>query len=81
MAYAGKSIVELVWDEMDSVYARLMSGDTQKGDKGCARGLATALAILTNPYASNVEEVRQQAHARWEAAQTDEEEEGDVVSG
>ena len=72
-ANAGKSIIELVWDEMDAVYGRLMAGEgaVAKGDKGMARGLATALAILTNPYAPNVETIRAQAHTRWEAG-TDE---------
>lgn len=75
LANAGKSIIELVWDQMDAVYARLMSGETEKGDKGQARGLAIALAILTNPYANDVDAIRMQAHARWEDAQPDEEEE------
>lgn len=73
--FAGKSITEMIWQEMDTVYARLMSGETEKGDKGTARGLATALSILTNPYTRDVDAIREQAYARWEAAQPDEEEE------
>lgn len=73
LANAGKSIIELVWEEMDAVYARLMAGEGSKakGDKGMARGLAVALSILTNPYERDIEKIRLQAHARWEAG-TDE---------
>lgn len=66
---AGKSIIEIVWEEMDVVYGRLMAGEgaKAKGDKGRAGGLAYALAVLTNPYRVDVETVRMQAHARWES--------------
>lgn len=65
----GKSIIEIVWEEMDVVYGRLMAGEgaKAKGDKGRAGGLAYALAVLTNPYRVDVEAVRMQAHARWES--------------
>lgn len=73
LANAGRSIIEIVWEEMDAVYGRLMAGEgaRAKGDKGRAAGLAYALAVMTNPYAVNVETIREQAHARWEAG-TDE---------
>lgn len=66
---AGRSIIEIIWEEMDAVYARLMAGDgaRAKGDKGRAAGLAYALAVMYNPYEPNVEAVREAAHARWES--------------
>lgn len=67
--FAGRSILEIIWEEMDAVYGRLMAGDgaKAKGDKGRAAGLAYAIAVIQNPYEVNVEAVRDQAHARWEA--------------
>lgn len=66
--FAGRSIYEMLWDEMDSVYARLMAGEgaRAKGDKGRAGGLAYALAVMTNPYKVDIEAIREQAHERWE---------------
>lgn len=82
LANAGRSIIELLWEEMDSVYARLMAGDgaRAKGDKGRAAGLAHALALMTNPYAVNVEAIREAAHERWEAG-TDELDESNYAAG
>lgn len=36
--------------------------------QGIARGLAQAIAFITNPYAPNVDAVRTEAAARWEAS-------------
>lgn len=68
LANAGRSIIEIVWEELDVVYGRLMAGDgaRAKGDKGRAGGLAYALAVMTNPYLVDVEAIRMQAHTRWE---------------
>lgn len=73
LANAGRSIIEIIWEEMDVVYGRLMAGEGSKakGDKGRAGGLAYALAVLTNPYQVDIEAIRTAAHARWEAG-TDE---------
>lgn len=68
LANAGRSIIEIIWEEMDAVYARLMAGagSVAKGDKGRAAGLAYALAVMTNPYEVNIDAIREQAHERWE---------------
>lgn len=34
--------------------------------RGRAQGFATAIAIITNPYAPNVDAIRQEAKERWE---------------
>lgn len=82
LANAGRSIIEMIWEEMDAVYGRLMAGDgaKAKGDKGYARGLAHALAIMTNPYQPNIEAIREQAHERWEDGLDDQDREGYEVA-
>jgi hypothetical protein len=70
LAHAGKSIIELLWEQMDTVYAELMAGAGKK-TQGKAAGLAEALALMSNPYLRDVDAVRAAAHERWEAAQDD----------
>jgi hypothetical protein len=41
--------------------------------KGIARGLATAVAIMYNPLAPNVDAVREEAAERWDVAHADDE--------
>lgn len=67
--FAGRSIIDILWEEMDATYARLAGGkgSRAKGDKGRAGGLAYALAVMTNPYDVNVEAIKEQVHARWRA--------------
>lgn len=66
-ACAGKSIVELIMDELLSVIDRLMSeGEAEDGrDPGRAEGLAYALAVFQNPYMPNVEAIKEQAMDLW----------------
>lgn len=68
---AGKSILELLWDELDSIMERLMTrtGADDLRDPGRAEGIAYAIAVMQNPYRVSVDNVRDQAMARWEAAQ------------
>lgn len=77
LANAGRSIIEMLWEEMDRVYGRLMAGEgaRAKGDKGYARGLAYGLALMTNPYKVDVEAIRDAAHERWEAGLDDQDRE------
>jgi len=65
---AGKSIFEMMWDELDTVVSRLMlDGEGYEDqDKGAALGIATCLAIMINPYAPDIGAVRTEAMRRWE---------------
>lgn len=75
----GKSILDLIWEELMEGYRRLMPGgehgDLEISDpvrtntSGVVLGLASAIAIIINPYAPNVDVVRTEARARWEAEQ------------
>jgi len=38
-------------------------------ERGRAQGVAHAIAILTNPYAPNVDAIREEAMRRWEQGQ------------
>jgi len=80
----GKSLLELIWDELMESYADLVeqgnpvidnymddSVDPERAcdygqDKGRCLGLATAIAIITNPYAPNVDAVREEAKLRYQ---------------
>lgn len=67
---AGKSLYELVWEELDQVVERIMAGDGGEAadgrDPGRAEGLAIALAIFKNPYLPNWQAIRDEAMERWE---------------
>jgi hypothetical protein len=70
----GKSILDLIWEALDRVYADLVTeevardvmGPTGSALRGQALGLATAIAIIVNPYSPNIDAVRAEAKARWE---------------
>lgn len=68
----GKTLYEMIWDEMLVVTDRLM-GVQEAGeipdpdDVGAARSLAWVLAVMQNPYLPNVDAVREETMARWEA--------------
>lgn len=72
---AGKSILEMLWEEMDSLMERLMTGAEAEdgGDKFRAQGLAYAIAVMTNPYAPSVDSIREEAMERWDDTHPDEE--------
>lgn len=67
---AGKSINELMWEQLDNVVARIYDGaETADGrDPGRAEGMAMMLAILQNPYRPNLELIREKATERYEQA-------------
>jgi hypothetical protein len=62
----GKSLYELVWDEMMVILDRLMTGQAAEDDVGAARAIAWVLAVMQNPYLPNVDAVREQAMEKWE---------------
>lgn len=77
---AGKSILDFLWDELMDAYGWIVLyqgsypgiDDAQgweelEGVKGKALGLATAIAIVYNPYMPNVDAVRAEAAERWAA--------------
>lgn len=68
-ACMGKSILEMLWDELDAIVERLMAGGAAEEDKGKAQGVAYAIAVIENPYLPNVERIRDEAMDRWEADQ------------
>jgi hypothetical protein len=62
---AGRSIIEIIWEDLDDVMDRLMAEPTD-ADKGEALGLARALATMMNPYEKNVDSIRGEAFERWQ---------------
>jgi len=66
-ACGGKSIKEILEEELDTVVERIMTGqDAEDGrDPGRAEGVAYALAVFQNPYRPNIESVREEAMDRW----------------
>lgn len=81
--WAGRSVQEQVWAELDAVTERLLAGEDAQSadgqDQGFARGLATALAIMTNPYHPSLDAVRAMALERQGVARDDEDEDEDVI--
>jgi hypothetical protein len=75
---AGKSILELMWDELDALMEILMMpGDFDLDEdirwyRGRANGLATCIALVHNPYVPDVVAVRQLAKDRYEQVQAGE---------
>jgi hypothetical protein len=76
--HAGKTIVEIMWEELDEIMDRLMEGGKPTGavqlvedwqaygeERGQAQGVAYCLAVVTNPYDVNVDEIKKEALARW----------------
>lgn len=64
----GKSLYDLMWDEMMVVTERLIAygEDADPDDVGGARMLAWVIAVMQNPYLPNVDSVREQVMERWE---------------
>lgn len=73
--WAGMSIIEHIWAELDDVMDGLMTGREASAEaKGTALGLATALALMYNPVDPNVDAIREEAMERWDSAHGDDEE-------
>jgi hypothetical protein len=62
----GKSILEMLWEELDTIVERLMGGGEAEHDIGRAQGVAYAIAVIENPYYVDIERVRKEAMDRWE---------------
>ena len=65
---AGKSLYEMVQDELFTVYERLAGGTPADDgrDPGRAEALAYVVAMFDNPYAPNIEQVRERCVEWWE---------------
>ncbi len=68
-ACGGRTILELLWDEMMVVYERLVTDQAAEHDVGIAQGIAYAIAVMQNPYLPNIDNVRAQAAQKWEEDQ------------
>jgi hypothetical protein len=64
--WAGKSILDSIWEELDLAMDSLMDGEPEDEERGYARGLATAIAYLYNPINPDVQQIRADAVERWE---------------
>lgn len=65
---AGKSVLDLLWEQMDQFVDAVqepVNEDEAVNAKGRAHGMAVAIAVVTNPYAPDVAEVKQAAMDRW----------------
>jgi hypothetical protein len=64
--WAGLSIRDHLWQELDATMDGLMGGTADPDDKGYAQGLAMAIAYMYNPINPDIEQVRADAVERWE---------------
>lgn len=67
---AKRSIRSQLWEQLDTRIDSLKSDEpadpiTEQQVRGEARGLAIAIAYMTNPYAPSVDAVRSEAQERW----------------
>lgn len=67
---SGRSLVEMMEDELDSIISRLMSGgEADDGrDPGRAEGVAFCIALVRQPYNPSIDAVREAAMLRYEAS-------------
>lgn len=65
-----KSIKEIFEDELDAVIERLMNagGAADGRDPGRGESLAWCIAVIENPYAPNMDDVKGRAMLRYEAS-------------
>jgi hypothetical protein len=61
--HAGMSILEMLWEQLENNYTDLKEA-TGRGERfrlmGVCAGLATAIAIMTNPYSPDEDAVRRE---------------------
>lgn len=63
----GKSLLEVMWDELMVDIGSLIQEPDQVWMKGHAAGVAWCIAVLMHsPGAPNVEEIKAEAMERWE---------------
>lgn len=77
--HAGRSILELFWEQLDMIVERMMSeAEAADGlDAGRAQGITVCIAIILNPYEPNMPAVKEEAMRRWEEAHGEETEAGE----
>jgi len=67
---AGRSIIEILWEDLDKTVDKLESPGALRGarpvDIGRAQGLAYAIAVMYNPYAPDFNAVRDEAMDRYD---------------
>lgn len=80
---AGQSLLEKLWEELDSIMDRLMEEDQPDSDssrqdvihygelRGQAQGVAYAIAIIEQPYKPDMPGVKDRAMERWEERNAD----------
>lgn len=74
---AGRSLVEIMEEELDDVMTQLMENvyDEDEAEdaanlnllRGKAQGISTCLAIIQNPYAPSIDGIKADAVRRYEA--------------
>lgn len=66
---SGKSVTDLLKDELVVITDRLLSGGTAEDgkDPGRAEGVAFAIAVLENPYRPDIMAVKAENMVRWES--------------
>jgi hypothetical protein len=64
--YVTKSLLERMWEELDSIVERLVAeAESEDGqDRGRAEGVAYCIALITMPYAPSLDRIRQLAMER-----------------
>jgi hypothetical protein len=64
---AGRSLLEIMWEELNAIMERLMSGNAADDgrDPGRAEGVAYCIAVVQQPYNPSIDSVRQQAMQHW----------------
>lgn len=69
--YAGKSLLEGLWMELDTVIRRLINKEAKEDDKGYAQGLTWAIAHFINPYQPDYDGIKAQALRRARLEKSD----------
>jgi len=72
-----RSVVEIMEDELDSIISRLMDdgGAADGRDPGRGESLSWAIALIENPFAPNMDHVKNKAMLRYERTLREETEE------
>jgi hypothetical protein len=64
-SFTGPSLLEMLWERMDRITAKILEGDNSDKTVGKAIGLSEALAIFTNPYDPKPKAIRTEAKDRY----------------
>lgn len=71
LQYAGRSIQDMLWEELFAIYERLVTKVSANPDidKGQAQGVAFAIATMRNPHRPDVIAVSIELKERWNESQ------------